>query len=489
MDNQEQYESTSEEEEEDVESDQDLSNDSRSGSESEDGSIICEPWEKCPCNKVHSLTSIVMKSSMIEAMLVINYIDAMEDDGEIKEKKFKFVVDHFKPFREFLASAPMVYDIYEDQEISATKFVYGYCAYIFWLCFKNIEAQKIRIFSFYPHPHQDGGQAYIHYRINFISKSEESFNFCKSLTLEDQKNEITMDMKTFFKNGQKFPVLQELQIKFYRRQNLEEMLVSILPEMETVTKLHMSFTSYPDFLFFCDNIDRSQQLTNIEINCCKLYKINVSSKNRTVNLNTLLTALKKLKSLKHFLVFNWVPENYDRHQCVFPYLEPMEKLAKVDNVKSISLMEIILTDLMVIDQHFQNVQKLAIMVYPTKLNVTKLRMQSLTTITSLKIYNSNNRGRISYYLDIFPNLNELVFDVSVKEDVITEAKFLKKFIILQNKIRNPKMLLKMPKLEHFSMKWSKVKKLEEAKNIKPFLPLHCKMYERLKNDDIVEINV
>ena len=155
-------------------------------------------------------------------------------------------------------------------------------------------------------------------------------------------------------------------------------------------------------------------------------------------------------------------------------------------------MEITLTDLMVIDQHFENVQKLAIMVYPTKLNVTKLRIQSLTTITNLKIYNSNDTCRISNYLDIFPNLIELEIDVSVTEDVMrenTEAKYLKKFVILQNKIKNPKMLLKMPKLEHFSMKLSKVNKLKEAKALKPFLPLYCKMYERLKNNGIAEINV
>ena len=481
------------------ESNQDSDDDQRfdEGSLFSDGdeeSIVCEPWDwqECPCEKVHSLSSIILNSVLIDAMFVLNYTDQCEEDEETKEKKYQCIVDYYKPFREFLASVPMVFEMYEPLEPFALSRMRGYCSYIFWLCFKNIEAKKVRIDSFYHH--EDKGRTYINQRLNFIIKSKEPLKFCTFLRLQNKKRYGSrieaMDLLNLFNNGENFPFLQELHIELELRQDYEKMFGVILPKLKTVSMLKVCFTSYPNFLSFTQNIEKSQQLTYMEMNCYELYKINESAENRTVNLKILVAALKKLKNLKHFEIFNWCPKNYEETEDVFKDLEPTEELTKVDNVNSICLNGIALTDIMLIGQHFENVQKLGLNMHDTQQDYTTFTMQSLTTITCLKINNVNTDEAIFFYFDVFPNLIELEIDLAVEGDrVYKEAKFLKKFVILQNKIRNPKLLLKMPKLEHFSMKWSKDNKLKEAKALKPYLPLHCKIYERLKNDDFVEINV
>ena len=69
------------------ESNQDSDDDQRfdEGSLFSDGdeeSIVCEPWDwqECPCEKVHSLSSIILNSVLIDAMFVLNYTDQCEED-------------------------------------------------------------------------------------------------------------------------------------------------------------------------------------------------------------------------------------------------------------------------------------------------------------------------------------------------------------------------------------------------------------------------
>ena len=95
----------------------------------------------------------------------------------------------------------------------------------------------------------------------------------------------------------------------------------------------------------------------------------------------------------------------------------------------------------------------------------------------------------SHFLEAFPNLIELEMDAAVHDDDIRETNSLKKFVILGYKIKNPKCLLKMPHLQYFSMKWSKIDKLKEVKALKPFLPHNCRIYGRVGYKKFVEINV
>ena len=117
---------------------------------------------------------------------------------------------------------------------------------------------------------------------------------------------------------------------------------------------------------------------------------------------------------------------------------PKEAQSKVENVKSLSLIQISVSDLTVIDQHFENVQKLELKSHqPWRLlrNLTFQSLKTLKTITCLKIGSYRSEENISHFLEVFPNLIELEIDAAVKkDDNLKEVKSLKKFVILGNKI-------------------------------------------------------
>ena len=456
-------------------SDEELS--STSSDESDNQSSDDSPffYVKDESDNIPSLAYFSLSYSLIHTMKVINYIDDLEEDEDSKDKKYQTIVNYYKPLREFLASVPMMFDMYEDQEAPTLAYLIGKCAYIFWLCYRNIESQKLRI------DHYFEDKAFMNYRIDFISKSQEQFKFCTFLKLNNERKSEPMDLMNFFNNGERFPALQELDIEFKLPVIFEEMFAVILPKLKRVTKLKVCIRNYFCFVSFAKNIEQSPQLENVEIQCNKFYKINYTSKNRIKNWNVLLTALKKLKHLKYFKISDWVSENYHDNEVIVP----KEAQTKVENVKSLSLIQISVSDLTVIDQHFVNVQKLELKSHQPWRLLRNLTLQSLKTITCLKISSYRTKENISHFLEVFPNLIELEIDAAVKkDDNLKEVKSLKKFVILGNKIENPNCLLKMPNLQHFSMAWSKLDKMKEVEALKPFLPLQCKIYDRVEDDKI-----
>ena len=55
---------------------------------------------------------------------------------------------------------------------------------------------------------------------------------------------------------------------------------------------------------------------------------------------------------------------------------------------------------------------------------------------------------------------------------------LKQLKISEDKLQNPKILLKLPNLNFFSQKWSsRIEMNKEANEVKPYFPLQCKIYQ------------
>ena len=200
---------------------------------------------------------------------------------------------------------------------------------------------------------------------------------------------------------------------------------------------------------------------------------------------------EKLSNIKHFEIIGWCM------RTVHPSLETcFKKTNPIETVKIISLEHATSLELQQIENHFKDVEelRLARFCFEDK-PMSKLSLKNLINIRKLVISNTftfdldegigniedmtDKEVKISTCLKLFPNLVELEIYKLVHEKTLPQdIPSLKQLKISEDKLQNPKILLKLPNLKFFSQKWSsKIEMNKEAKEMKPYLPLQCKIYQ------------
>ena len=466
------------------------------------------------------LTTLSLKCSMVNLVKVLNVIMRdYENPKQAKLKKFKEVVEYFKPHREFLARTNTI-NVYLDleQEFGGHWQVYSrkILQFLFWLCFENVQSKKLRIDDI------GGGETYYNlydkpkmthandFKLKFVRKSKIQFDQCTELHFKTYGSKET-NAKRLMKLFNNMPNLKKLTVEvLYHRYwcyhfNFKA-LQSSLEMLDNLQELKLKFQDSQhlfDFLTWINDYQhQSVKYLSLDLTCSydKVIHVldqdyeyypegNLEQEEKTFDM--ICNIPEKLINIKHFEIIGWCMRtvHHSLETC-------FKKTNPIETVKIISLEHATSLELQQIENHFKDVEelRLARFCFEDK-PMSELSLKNLINIHKLVISNTftfdldegigniedmtDKEVKISTCLKLFPNLVELEIYKLVQEETLPQdMTSLKQLKISEDKLQNPKILLKLPNLKFFSQKWSsKLEMNKEAKEVKPYLPLQCKIYQ------------
>ena len=329
-------------------------------------------------------------------------------------------------------------------------------------------------------------QKYEDEKIFYIENTDQSLTNCSELKYSPRSNPDCEDYSALF---DKIPYLRKLNFDFpwfHKSQIPLRLFPEVVSQCQYLTNLTYSIPDDKTLDAFVQFVEKSPKI--LEVLTLQFSLDGIISKDW---FNMIGEALRFLPKLKSFAII-------DTHDMEFPWwdLDSQEDFAIIESVKKVKIASPNPYILKLANAHFRTLKSLELdwtyfhhtprFAYPLEefWNSDTLVDLNLTNFSSITCLDLNNilaeyPFTCAQLFEVLPNIEQF-YCGTFNAGNLRKVKSLKKLVIRNGMIQPPNMLLNFPSLIYLSMKWSKrskTEKMKQIKDIKPFIPLHCNLYE------------
>ena len=327
-------------------------------------------------------------------------------------------------------------------------------------------------------------------KILYIENCNQSLINCSQLIFSSsRRNSDYEDFSAFF---EKIPHLRKLNFAFpwfYESQLPLRLFPEVVSQCQYLTNFEYSIPDDKTVEALVEFVEKSPKILE---SLTLQFTINGISDDW---INVIGEALKLLPKLKFFTIFALHDVSY------LGYLNHQEHLPVVETVRKLKIASPNPRILKLVNSHFKGIQSLELdwtyfhhtpgFDYPLAVfwnndTLVDLNLTNFSSITCLDLNNilAEYPFSCAKLFEVLPNIEQF-YCGTFNAGNLRKVKSLKKLVIRNGMIQPPNMLLNFPSLIYLCMKWSKTEKMKQIREIKPFIPLHCNLYE----DDNKKINL